>query len=58
MDTYFWNTLSQKLQHCGHKNSKTAVMPTTDIQKMCILDCDFKFGADKKLSTWNILQFS
>lgn len=30
-------------------------MPTMDIQMMCILDCDFKFGADEGVSTWNVL---
>lgn len=33
-------------------------MPTTDIQMMCILECNFKFGADEGVSAWNILLFS
>lgn len=33
-------------------------MPATDIQKMCILDCDFKFGADEGVSACNFLYFS
>ena len=31
-------------------------MPATDIQKMFILDCDFKFGADEGVSAWIILK--
>lgn len=33
-------------------------MPDMDIQKMFILDFDFKFGADKKVSAWKFLYFS
>ena len=30
-------------------------MPDMDIQKMCVLDCDFKFGADEEVSVWDFL---
>ena len=36
----------------------TADMPDMNIQKICILGCDFKFGADEEVSAWDFLFFS